>query len=252
VSLLALEDVELALGPRRLGPLSLHVAPGEVVALLGRNGAGKTSLLRVAAGVAAPRAGRVTVQHATPDRRARARLVAYLPQAETSVETDLCVRELIALGRLPHLGELAPLGPPDLRAIERAAEELAVTALLDRPLASLSAGERQRAHVARCFAQEARLLVLDEPTAALDPVHAADLLARVRVHSRAGEHGALVVVHDVLLAARYADRVALLAEGALLACGPPLEVLSPAVLEQGLGLRASLAREDDAFVLRVR
>jgi iron complex transport system ATP-binding protein len=251
MSLLALEGVVVQPGAQRMGPLDLRVAPGEVVALLGRNGAGKTSLLRVAAGVREPIAGRVTGEGTAQDRRERARRLAYLPQAETSVETDLSVRELIALGRLPHLGELAPLGPEDRSAIARAAEQLSVTALLDRPLSSLSAGERQRAHVARCFAQEAPLLVLDEPTAALDPVHAADLLARVRAHSRAGAHGALVVVHDVLLAARYADRVALLAGGALLACGPPLEVLTPSVLEEGLGLRASLARDGDAFVLRV-
>jgi iron complex transport system ATP-binding protein len=251
MSLLALEAVVVQPGAERVGPVDLRVEPGEVVALLGRNGAGKTSLLRVAAGVRAPLAGRVTVQGAVPGPRERARQLAYLPQAETSAETDLSVRELIALGRLPHLDELAPLGPPDRAAIARAAEQLSVTALLDRPLSSLSAGERQRAHVARCFAQEAPLLVLDEPTAALDPVHAADLLARVRAHSRDGARGALVVVHDVLLAARYADRVALLADGALLACGPPLDVLTPAVLEQGLGLRASLRRDGDAFVLRV-
>jgi iron complex transport system ATP-binding protein len=244
---LALEGVALRLGERRvLGGADLAVAPGEVVGLLGRNGAGKTTLLRVACGLAEPDAGRVLLEGrplAAWGRRERARAVALVPQ-ETHFPFPFTVAEVVLMGRAPHLGWIGFEGRHDLDAARDAMTQLGIEALAERSVLTLSGGERQLAVVARALAQEPRLLLLDEPTAFLDLRHRLDVLGRVRAFAAAGG-SALVVSHDLGLAARACDRLALLADGRILAVGRPAEVLTPPLLRAAFAIDAHVVEGPD-------
>lgn len=239
---LVLEDVAVALGPRAvLAGVDLTVAPGEVVGLLGRNGAGKTTLLRVATGALAPDRGRVLfegVPVAGIDRRTRARCVALVPQ-DTQVPFPFTAAEVALMGRTPHLGFLGFESPHDLEVARAALDRMGVAALADRNVQELSGGERQLVVVARALAQEPRLLLLDEPTAFLDLRHRLLVLGVVRALAAAGG-SALVVSHDLGVAARTCDRVALLEGGRILAIGTPREVLRPDTLRAAFGIEAEV------------
>lgn len=244
---LALEGVAIRLGPRPvLAGADLTVAPGEIVGLLGRNGAGKTTLLRVAAGLAEPDAGVVRLEGrplAAWGRRERARAVALVPQ-ETHFPFPFTVAEVVLMGRAPHLGWMGFEARHDLDAARDAMTQLGIEALAERSVLSLSGGERQLAVVARALAQEPRLLLLDEPTAFLDLRHRLDVLGRVRAFAAAGG-SALVVSHDLGLAARACDRLALLAEGRILAVGAPAEVLVPPLLRAAFAIEARVGPGPD-------
>jgi len=241
---------------RHLAPIDLAIGAGEIVVLLGRNGAGKTSLLRAAAGITPLVRGEVSVGgtriEGRIDRKALAQKLAYLPQGESSTDTELSVRELLELGRAPYLGFLGRLGAPDHEAIAAAATATELDRLLDRRLDTLSAGERQRAHLGRCLSQDTAVLMLDEPTSSLDPEHAIELLRKVRARVADGAHAALIVLHDLVLAARFADKVAILGDDQLLALGPPSEVLTREVLANAMGIDAEITHEGDEVVLRIR
>jgi len=244
---LALEGVALRLGPRPvLAGADLGVAPGEVVGLLGRNGSGKTTLLRIACGLAEPDAGSVLLEGrplAAWGRRERARAVALVPQ-ETHFPFPFTVAEVVLMGRAPHLGWMGFEGRHDLDAARDAMTQLGIEALAERSVLTLSGGERQLAVVARALAQEPRLLLLDEPTAFLDLRHRLDVLARVRAFAEAGG-SALVVSHDLGLAARACDRLALLADGRILAVGRPAEVLVPPLLRAAFAIEADVVTGPD-------
>lgn len=246
MSLLALRDVGARRGDRVvLHAVSLAVEPGEVVALLGPNGAGKTTLMRAAIGLA-PATGAIAlggVPLPRLDARARARAAAYLPQ-ERGVAWALDVEALVGLGRVPHRAAPAE----DSAAVEAALAEMDIAHLRRRPATELSGGERARALIARALAQEAPLLLADEPTAGLDPAHQIALMATFRRLARQGR-GVLAALHDLGLAARWCDRVALLEAGRLVACGPPAEVLSPARLAAVYGVTAHMARDAGGPIL---
>ncbi len=239
---LELRHVAVSLGSRPvLAGVDLRVEPGEVVGLVGRNGAGKTTLLRVASGVRAPDAGAVLLDGAplaARSRRELARAVAVVPQ-ETQIPFPFRVAEVVLMGRTPHLGWLGFEGEADLEAARSALEQVGMEAFADRCVLDLSGGERQLAVVARALAQDPRFLLLDEPTAFLDLRHRLDVLRIVRQLAAQGR-GALVVSHDLALAARSCDRVALLADGRILADGPPAEVLVPEHLRAAFGIEASV------------
>jgi iron complex transport system ATP-binding protein len=207
--------------------VSLAVSRGELVALLGPNGAGKTTCLHLLLGLATPDAGDVWLSE-RPVRGMRrtdiARLAAFVPQGSPS-DFAFTVREVVAMGRTPHLGRYRSEGPDDARAIEAALEATETTALSERLVTELSGGERQRVHVARALAQETPLLLLDEPTANLDVEHQLQLLGLIRSLVDSGR-AAMVALHDLSLAARYADRVVILAGGRLVADGAPSEVIT--------------------------
>jgi iron complex transport system ATP-binding protein len=229
-----------------LRDVSFRVSAGEMVALCGPNGAGKSTLLRVLLGLHAPGAGRVLLGGdpvAGLPRREIARRAALLPQ-ESPFDLPLTVREVVALGRLPYLGRFQPEGPSDARAVERALDLTDTVALAGRPVTELSGGERHRVHLARALAQEAPVLLLDEPAASLDLVHqlqAVDLLRALVDEGRA----ALIALHDLSLAARRCDRMLLLAQGTVQADAPPREVLTPEALARFFGVRAEV-RTDGA------
>ena len=206
--------------------LTLDVAPGEVVALLGPNGAGKSTVLRAVLGLL-PHGGTVRVDGLdvrTLDPRQRARRIGYVPQ-RSQLAAAMDVRNVVALGRFAHQGLVARLTPADRAAVDAALERTDALALADRPFTRLSVGEQQRVLLARALASGARVVLLDEPTAALDVGHALALLALIRDLARGG-HALLVVLHDLDQVARVADRAVLLDRGVAVAGGPVAEVLA--------------------------
>jgi iron complex transport system ATP-binding protein len=248
---LALSDVALARGGRPvLAGLSAAVEPGQVTVVLGPNGAGKSTLLEAMAGLLAPSAGTLLLDGApvsTMPASARARRIGYLPQ-DGPVHWNLTVRELVALGRLPHRGVLGGPSAADRAAIEGSLAAADLEALAARPVGTLSGGERARALLARVLAGAPELLLADEPLASLDPRHQLEVLALFR---RAADSGAAVVLvlHDLMLAVRAADHVLLLADGGLLAAGDPREVLTAANLEAAFGVRLRVREDAEAGLI---
>lgn len=202
---------------------------GQLTALIGPNGSGKSTLLRVAAGLSTPRAGEV-VWDGTPvrdlERRERAQRIALLPQTVTAVYRH-AVREVVALGRYPHReGLWARWTEADENAVTSALEATGISALADRGFDELSGGERQRVLVASLLVQGADLLLLDEPTAALDLHHQVSLMRLLAGLARRGRT-VVCATHDLNLAAHFADAVVLLDQGRVRAHGPVATVLTP-------------------------
>ncbi len=220
-----------------LSDVSFALPAGSLTVLVGPNGAGKTSLVRAIAGLM-PVDGQVRIGgQALGDLsdRARARAVAVLPQGHP-VHWPLPVRDVVALGRFPHSGG-GPLTAADRAAIDRAVTETDISALLDRPATALSGGERARVMLARAMAVEAPLLIADEPVAALDPRHQLAVMALLSARA-AGGSTVIAVLHDLALAARHADRILMVADGRLVADGPPEDVLDDARLARVFGISA--------------
>ena len=219
--------------------LSLAMPGPGLTALVGPNGAGKSTMLKLAAGLLAPARGRVELDgeslSAMPPRQ-RARAVGYLPPDGRSA-WPMSVRNIVALGRAPWLKPLRRMGDADMAAITRAMEMTSVTMLADRRFDTLSSGERARVLIARTLAGEAPLLVLDEPTAALDVRHQLGVMAILKDVAGSGAQ-VLVAVHALELAARYADRILVIDRGHVAADGAPEEALSETVVERVFGVRA--------------
>ena len=251
MSAISLEHVTVTLGGRQVvRDVTATVEAGEWVALLGPNGAGKTSLLRAIAGLL-PCEGTVSLGGAplaALGRKERARRLALVPQ-EPQTPPWLTVAEYVLMGRTPHLGALAREGGADRDAAARALARLDLLELAGRPLGTLSGGERQRAVVARALAQEASIVLLDEPTASLDIGHqqqALELLDALR-----GTEGLTLVaaMHDLTLAAQYADRVLLLGDGRIAADGSPAEVLTEGVIASHYAARVHVVQVDDRLAI---
>ena len=227
-SLLEVRDVRVALGGEPvLRGVSLAVGRGEVVGLVGPNGAGKSTLLRVVTRLVEPAAGEVLIEGRAlreQSRRKLARSVAVVQQLPEAPPT-MRVRELVLLGRHPHLRLLGRESGRDLRVAEEAMRRAGCLELAGRDLGTLSGGERRRAFVARGLAQEAPLLLLDEPTANLDAGAQGAILELIAELAAQGS-GVLLVVHDLTLAAAYCDRIVLLANGRVVARGRPAEVVT--------------------------
>jgi iron complex transport system ATP-binding protein len=213
-------------GRRILHPFSFEVRPGTVLAILGPNGAGKSTLLKALCGLL-PHAGTIQFggqQLARLDRRERARRIAYVPQ-HSALEAPLAVREVVAQGRYSHRSGLGRLSAEDEQAIDRALEVTGSAQLGDRPFSRLSYGERRLVLLARALATGAKVMLFDEPTAALDVAHALSLLEMLR---RLADHGAcvLVVLHHLQEAVSVCNEALLLSEGCCIAQGPTAEVIS--------------------------
>jgi iron complex transport system ATP-binding protein len=244
-ALLEATDLSCALGGRQvLSGVSLTARPGEVLALIGPNGAGKTTLLRALAGLLRPRAGKITLDGRPLDSfapRERARRLAYAPQSGAE-DWPLTVEQAIALGRAPHRGWLLPLGAADHAAVERAIERTGTGELRERPVRELSGGEQRRVILARALAQEPEVLLLDEPTAALDLRYQVEILELARRLAHADRLTVIVTLHDLSQAALVANRIVLLGDGHVLAAGAPAEVLQADVLSAAYGVPVVVAR----------
>jgi iron complex transport system ATP-binding protein len=217
-----------------LADVSLAVHAGEFHAVLGPNGSGKTTLLRLALGLLRPQPGQALVlgraARAWP-RRELARIAAVVPQREEGTFPQR-VRDAVALGRYPHLSPWGGERAADRAAVDRALAACDATELAARWVGTLSGGEAQRVRLARALAQEPRLLVLDEPTTSLDLRHEMELFERARALVDRAGLALVVITHHVNLAARYADRVLLLADGATAAQGTPAEVLTADIIRR--------------------
>ncbi len=236
-------------GAALVSSVNLSVPPGEVLGLVGPNGAGKSSLLRVFYGAERPAAGCVLIDGCDVARlsaTARARLVAAVPQ-ESPTPFALSVREVVETGRTPHARGLLGGDRNGRDAVDAALARMGLCAAAGRPLGSLSGGERKRAHIARALAQQPRALVLDEPVNHLDIRHQLGLMALIRDLNVT----TLVALHDLELAARYCDRIAMLSQGRLVACGTPDAVLTSARIAEVFGVGAQIRADPPAGRLRI-
>jgi len=217
---------------------SLAVPAGTITALIGPNGAGKTSLIRAASGVIPIRSGRIRlsgkdVNELKPAERAR--LVAVVPQAR-QLPDAFTARELVSAGRTPWMNWLGQTSTRDLAAIQTAMQRTETVELAERRLGELSGGEQQRLLLARALAQNAPLLLLDEPSAHLDLRYQIELLDLIRSLVTGLGLGVLVALHDLNLVARIADEVVLMVAGRVKASGRVEEVIRPEVLSQAYGI----------------
>jgi len=224
--------------------LDLTVRPGEFVVVVGPNGSGKSTLVRALTRALSPAAGRILLDGRDLGRmrpREVARQLAVVAQ-ETAVGFEFTVEEIVALGRTPHLRPLRGDTPRDREAVAEAMRQTGTAPLAGRLITALSGGEQQRVMVARALAQEPRLLVLDEPTAHLDIAYQVELLDLVRRLNRTQGLTVLAILHDLNLAALYADRVVMLKEGRCWADGAPAEVLTEANILAVYGSRVRVVR----------
>lgn len=221
---------------RALDEVSFEVTSGSLYAVLGPNGSGKSTLLKALLGIVPSESGRVTIQDRSVgawSRRDLARMIGVVPQGET-LAFPLTVREMVAMGRYPHLGPLHGEGGKDRAAVQRALVQCDVEGLAARDVTTLSGGELQRARIARALAQEPQALVLDEPTTSLDIRHEMAILELLRSSADAGMT-VLVVTHGLDLAARFADRMLLLREGRVVAEGRAGAVMEASILQDVYG-----------------
>ncbi|MGQ4360531.1 ABC transporter ATP-binding protein [Streptomyces sp. SAS_272] len=230
-----------------LHDVALEARPGDVVGLVGPNGSGKSTLLRTVYRSLRPRHGVVRVDGddvwALSPRDAARRTAAVL-QDSGSAPAGLCVLEIVALGRTPHHGLLGRDGADDRAAVEEALDRCGARPLAERDFASLSGGERQRVLLARALAQRPRVLVLDELTNHLDIRARFELLELIRSTGIT----TLAVLHDLDLAARLCDHLVALHCGRVVAAGPVLDVLTPALLRDVFGVTATADRHPDGVV----
>lgn len=245
-------DISVTLGERpALRAVDAELRAGEMLGLVGPNGAGKTTLLRVLAGLLKPDTGHVACGGTMLTRLRRtelARHIAFLGQGGDA-SWPLAVEALVALGRLPNRRPFGEDTERDRAAVARAMALCNVDAFAERPVGTLSGGERRRVLLARALAVEAQWLLADEPLAGLDPLHQLETMDLLRRIARGGT-GVVVVLHDLSLAARFCDRLLLLNHGRLAAEGAPEQVLDDARLAEVFGISALRGRHDsEPFLL---
>lgn len=256
--LLDSKNLSLSLGNKSVvEQMNINVSAGEFVGLIGPNGAGKSSLLRMLAGLIKPKTGEINLvlknTHTPMEKvpaQVRARFMAYLAQHEAPA-WPLSVKNLVALGRSPW-NSAVNTSADDEAAINNALVMTDVLSLAERPVTELSGGELQRALLARVFAGNPKLIVADEPIAALDVYHQLHIMELLQSHAQQG--GAIIAaLHDLSLAARFCTRLVLIDHGKLVAEGEPIKVLTPENLAQVYGISAHVdCREDGVVIIPIK
>ena len=230
--MLKIQSLSASYGSRQiLHNISLDVQSGEVLALIGPNGAGKSTLIRAASGVI-PHTGNVRTNgdnFASLSPMQRAKYIATVPQA-VSMPPAYTVWETVLLGRTPYLGFLGQVSEKDEEIARQSLQRVSALPFVDRRIGELSGGEQQRVLLARALCQSTPILLLDEPTAHLDLQYQVSLLELVRDLAHKDNFAVLVALHDLNLAAHYADRIALMVAGNIKAMGSPKEVLQPKLI----------------------
>jgi len=228
-----------------LREVSLQIPAGQMLGIIGPNSSGKSTLLRLVAGILRPDGGRVLIdgrESASLSRREAARLVSFVPQ-ETPVSFPFRVSEIVLMGRTPHLGLFSFERDEDLRIARQALEATDTYHLRQRYLDELSGGERQLVIMARALAQAAPVMLLDEPTTFLDVRHQVDIFEIITRQKREQGRTVLVVSHDLNMASQYCARLVLLDRGRIVADGTPEEVLNAAVLEETYKVKMNVQKD---------
>lgn len=251
MSSLTLDHVSASLnGTRIVTDISLNVASGTFLGLIGPNGAGKTTLVRAIAGVL-PSTGAIRIADTLAgdlDASERAKRIAYLAQS-AECAWPMTAARLVALGRLPHQGPMTRLTPENRKAIDRAMARAGVAAFADRPVNSLSGGERARVLLARALAVEADILLVDEPVASLDPYHQLNIMDVLKAEAARGVT-VIAVLHDLSLAARYCSELVLMNNGSIVATGRPDTVLTTELLSSVYRVEAHAgSREGEPYIV---
>ncbi|MCY2991468.1 MAG: heme ABC transporter ATP-binding protein [Planctomycetota bacterium] len=243
--MLAIDNVTAGYGRRAvLQQVALRVAPGEFLGILGPNGCGKTTLLRVLGGVLPTSAGTVSLRDTDLrrfDRRRLARTMACLLQ-EFTLDLEFTVREVVLLGRSPHLPRFGIETKRDFDIAQQAMDRADVSHLADRLFPAISGGERQRVLLAMCLAQEPEVLLLDEPTSHLDIGHQLSILDLIARLNREAGMTVIAVFHDLNLAAEYCQRLLMMDRGRVAAVGTPVDVLTPETIRTVYGVAVRVDR----------
>jgi iron-chelate-transporting ATPase len=234
-----LSGVHLTMGERTiLAPLTLDLPRRQVIGLIGQNGSGKSSLVRLLARQASPSGGEILYEGSPVARlgaRELARRIAYLPQTPPPVQ-GLLVKEFVAFGRYPWHGALGRFSAADRHEVDEAMRLTGTAGFAGQLVETLSGGERQRVWLAMLVAQKADCFLLDEPISALDIAHQIEVMQLIRDLGRKRDVAAVIVLHDVNMAARYCDHIVALREGALLMIGTPADLMTAERLEAIYGV----------------
>jgi len=228
-------------GVEAVRDIDLSIAGGEILALLGPNGSGKTSLIRAIAGLV-PMTGRLLFDQ----RPERPRDIGYMPQ-DIATQAALTVLEVVLLGRFGKLG--LRVGRHDLAAVQGLLADLGIAALAGRQVTQLSGGQRQLVFLAQALAAHPRLLLLDEPISALDIRHQLEVMEMLRRVTRERGITTITILHDLNVAARFADQIVMMRAGACIAAGPVETVLTPALVEQAFEVVPLVFRAPDGRLL---
>ena len=252
MTILEVRDLSIQVGEKSvLNSLNLNFASGSWSSVIGPNGAGKTTLVEALSGIRPVPTGTVYLGErdlTTMNERERAQALSFVPQ-NPLVPKGMSVRSYIALGRTAHQGTWRSTSPQDREVIERVATRMKILEFLEREISSLSGGERQRAVLARALAQESAVLVLDEPTTALDIGHQLQILRLLRREVEEQSTCVVTTLHDLTLAGRFADRLIVLNEGRVLIDGPAREALRDPQLSAIYGLKLEVVIIDGVEIL---
>ncbi len=236
-----------------LSNVSLKVSAGEFFVIIGPNGAGKTSLLKILSGLQKTQDGSVILKGeniSNYTRRNISKILAIVPQ-HIEIGFPFTVKETVIMGRTPHLGILGMEGKNDFHIAEEAMEFTEVYHLADRKLFQLSGGELQRVIIARAICQQPEIILLDEPTTALDPAHQLKIMDLMERFRRQHNTTIIMVSHDLNLASMYGDRLMLLKEGRVVKTGDPKTVLNKSLLEESYGCQMMVDESPLGQVARI-
>ena len=243
--MIEIDDVSVSFGTNSvLESVDLDVQAGRFVGLVGSNGAGKSTLLRTISGVLTPDDGTVRIDGTdviSLSSRRSSQLVSVVPQ-DTALSFSFDVRHLVEMGRTPYRSRFSPPDATDRTLVDEALERTQTAHLQARPVDALSGGERQRVVIARALAQDTPVIVLDEPTANLDVNHQVEVLSLIEELTD-NDKTVLAAIHDLNLAARYCDELAVLANGSILDRGPPERVLTPETIQAAFDVEGTVAMD---------